>query len=126
MVPYNIYVQQTFVDLFKIVKTHSPISIYNLFSFSVRDSSCRVYLPKVKLNISKNNYVFRSSELWNSLISKVLEKNKADKDGLVIRGSARNSDFCATIPYIKQKLKGILLCRQKLGNQTDWCPPNFG
>ena len=123
---YNIYVQQTFVDLFKVVKNHSPISIYNLFSFSVRDSSYRVYLPKVKLNISKNNYVFRSSELWNSLISKVLEKNQADEDGLVIRGSVRNSDFCATIPFIKQKLKGILLCRQKLGNQTDWCPPNFG
>ena len=71
---YNIYVQQTFVDLFKIFKSHSPISIYNLFSFSVRDSSFLVYLPKVRLNISKNNYVFRSSELWNSLIGMCLRK----------------------------------------------------
>ena len=123
---YNIYVQQTFVDLFKIFKIHSPISIYNLFSFSVRDSSFLVYLPKVRLNISKNNYVFRSSELWNSLIGNVFEKSVADQDGLVIRGSARNSDFSATIPYIKQKLKSILLCRQNSGDPTNWDPANFG
>ena len=123
---YNIYVQQTFVDLFKIFKSHSPISIYNLFSFSVRDSSFLVYLPKIRLNISKNNYVFKSSELWNSLVSNVFEKGMPDENGLVVRGSVRNSDFCATIPFIKHKLKSVLLCRQNSGDPIEWDPSNFG
>ena len=56
---YNVYVQQTFVEMFKIFKSHTPVSIYTLFSFSVRDTNFHVYLPKVRLDISKNNYVFK-------------------------------------------------------------------
>ena len=117
---YNVYVQQTFVELFKILKSKSPVSIYTLFSFSVLETSYRLYLPKVRLNISKNNYVFNSSVLWNSLIKDILEKDKPREDGVIVMGSGMNSDFCTPVAFVKHKLMKMLLCRQKAGDPTTW------
>jgi hypothetical protein len=122
---YNVYVHQTFVELYKILKSHSPVSIFNLFSFSVRDTNFHVYLPKIRLDISKNNYVFKSSALWNSLIGNIFEKDMPGDGGVIVRGSAKNSDFCATISFIKHKLRDMLFCCQKAGDPTIWEPPNI-
>ena len=122
---YNVYVQQTFVEMFKIFKSHTPVSIYTLFSFSVRETSLKLSLPKVRLNISKNNYVFNSSALWNSLIGDVLEKDKPGDGGVIVRGSGENSDFCTTVPFVKHKLRNMLLCRKKDGDPIMCNPLNF-
>ena len=121
----NLYVQQTFVELFKTLKIHTPISMFNLFSLSIRDTNFLLQLPKVYLNISKNNFVSKSSVLWNSLISKVFEKCPPNESGMIIKGSVRDSDFCAPIQFVKNKLKGILLCHQKAGDPIEWVPENF-
>ena len=103
----NLYVQQTFVELFKILKNHTPISIFNLYSLSIRDTNFLLQLPKVYLNISKNNFVCKSSELWNSLIGKVFEKCIPGENGIIIKGSVRDSDFCAPIQFVKNKLINV-------------------
>ena len=121
----NLYVQQTFVELFKTLKIHTPISIFNLFSLSIRDTNFLLQLPKVYLNISRNNFVSKSSVLWNSLVSKVFEKCLPNESGMIIKGSVRDSDFCAPIQFVKNKLKGILLCHQKSGDPIEWVPENF-
>ena len=64
----NLYVYHTFLDLFKILKKHTPISLFTLFEQSQRGTNFLLHLPKVNLNISKNNFVYNSCILWNSLI----------------------------------------------------------
>ena len=121
---FNLYTYHTILDVYRILKIHKPISLFSLFKLSKRDNSFRVHLPPVKLDISKQNFLFNSCVEWNSLIDKVLEKAPLDKNGVVIRGSVNNSDFCATIPFVKRKLKSILLERQALGNKMTWVKEN--
>ena len=83
------------------------------------------HVPPLLLNISQYNYVFRSSTLWNSLISEILEKCTPEENGIVIKGSTKNSDLSAPIPFVKNKTKQLLLACQKSGNLDKWEPGNF-
>ena len=52
-------------------------------------------------------------------------KNKPEIDGKLIPGSTGNSDFCAPVPFVKNKLKSTLLAHQKardLYEQYTACP----
>ena len=117
---FNLYVYHTFMDVFKILKTRTPISLYSLFNKGLRDTNFMVLLPEVKLSISKNNFVFKSSSLWNELIELILEKSLPNKKGVIVKGSIPNSDLCATIPFVKNKLKSLLLDRQLSGDSLEW------
>ena len=117
---YNLYTYHTFLDVYKILKTHTPISMFSLFKLSKRDRNLSLHLPTVKLDISRKNFVFNSSVKWNSLINKILERPSLCENGVVVGGSVTNSDFCASIPFVKKKLKGILLEYQSLGSSTEW------
>ena len=55
----------------------------------------------------------------------ILEKSQPDENGLIVTGSAKNSDFCATISFIKKKLKLALFNIQALGDKMKWVPENF-
>ena len=114
------------MNTFKILKTRTPISLYNLFPQGYRDASFLLLLPKVTLEISKNNFVFNACTIWNNLIENILEKSLAlDKGkfkGTVIKGSTINSDLCATVPFIKNKLKCHLLVKQSSGDIVEWPP----
>ena len=120
----NLYIQQTLVSMFKIVKDHSPRSVYDMFNFSLRDNIL-VTLPSFRLNVSQYNFVNRCSSLWNKFIGKVMEKNKPESDGKLIPGYTENSDFCAPVPFVNSKLKSILLARQKAEDLHKWEPFNF-
>ena len=84
-----------------------------------------VKLPSVHVNVSQYNFVSKCSLLWNKLIRKEMEKSKPESDGTLISGSAKNSDFCAPVPFAKNKLKSILLTHQKAGHPYLWEPSNF-
>ena len=120
----NLYVYHTFIDLFKILKTRTPISLFTLFYQSQRGTNFLLHPPKVNLNVSKNNFVYNSSILWNSLIGNIFERSLPSENGIIVRGSSRNSDFCATIPFIKNKLKVTLLNQQESGDTMEWVPTN--
>ena len=81
--------------------------------------------PRVNLDVSKNNYVFKSCIIWNNLINDILEKSQPEENGIIVRGSAKNSDFCATIPFVKKKLKQALSDIQALEDKMTWVPTNF-
>ena len=68
----NLYVHQTFMSVFKIMKEHTPISVYNMFNLSQRNNL--VNLRSIHLKISQNNFVNQCSLLWNRFIGKLLEK----------------------------------------------------
>ena len=120
----NLYVYHTFIDLFKILKNHTPISLFTLFDQSQRGTNFLLHPPKVNLNISKNNFVYNSCILWNSLIGNIFERSLPSENGIIIRGSSRSSDFCATIQFIKNKLKVTLLNQQESGDIMEWVPTN--
>ena len=120
----NLYIYHTFIDLFKILKKHTPISLFTLFDQSQRGTNFLLHLPKVNLNVSKNNFVYNSCMLWNTLISDMFERSVPNDSGIIVRGSTENSDFCAPIQFIKNKLKATLLNQQESGDPMEWAPTN--
>ena len=103
---------------------YNAVSLFSLFKLSTRDTNFTLQYPAVKLDISMRNFVYSSCVKWNSLIDKILEKSVPSESGVVIRGSVQNSDLCASIPFVKKKLKNILLECQALGNEIEWGPEN--
>ena len=101
----NLYVLHTFMLLFKAIKFHEPISIFNLFMLSNRSNSMLLRLPMCRLEASQQNFVYKSSLLWNALIEKLLNKCEPSVGGLIIPGSSTNSDMCTPKSIIRNKLK---------------------
>ena len=106
---HNLYVYHTFINLFKILKTHTPISLHSLFNLSQRGTHFLLHLPRVTLEISKNNFVFHSNSIWNKLIINILQRSLPGENGMVVRGSSKNSDLCATLPFVKKKAENDIV-----------------
>ena len=117
----NLYVHQTFLTIYKVMKDHTPI--HDMFSMSSRDNLL-VKLP-LRLDVSQYNFVNRCSFIWNKFIGKVMEKNKPESDGTLIPGSAENSDLFTPIHFVKNKLRNMLLTHQNAGDPCLWEPSNF-
>ena len=108
------------MEVFKILKFDSPISLRELFSLSLRDHKLSLILPLVSTNKSRQNYVFKSASVWNELLPNILEKSKAGLNGIVIPGSVINSDLAASISNIKSRASNFLISKQKMGNLLTW------
>ena len=121
----HLYIQHTFVELFKIVKFRAPFSVFELFNPSPRNTNLLMCLPKINLDLSKYNFVFSASLIWNSLIGGLLEKCSPNSAGIMVPGSSEFSDTTTPISYIKKKLKNILLDTQKLGENDEWTAENY-
>ena len=125
---HHLYIQHTFIELFKIMKQRLPISLHDLFTFSPRISNLLMCPPKFSLKISRQNFVYNGSILWNGLIGQVLDKCEPYANNVMVPGSSDNSDLSASISIIKKRLKQHLLEIQKLetpGRVNEWMPNNF-
>ena len=122
----NLYIYHAFINTFKILKTCVPVSLFDLLSQGCRDANFLLLLPKVSLDISKNNFLFNACKIWNNLIGDMLEKSLPVEDGkfkgIIIQGSVKNSDLCASVSFIKNKLKHHLLEQQSSGDMVEWYP----
>ena len=76
--------------------------------------------PLVTSHKSMVNFVFKSSTLWNRLLPNILSKCKPEASGLIIPGSALNSDLSAPISFVKLKLKSALLASQRKDHLSQW------
>jgi len=125
---HHLYIQHTFIELFKIMKQRLPISLHDLFTFSPRISNLLMCPPKFSLEISRQNFVYNGSILWNGLIGQVLDKCEPYANNVMVPGSSDHSDLSASISIIKKRLKQHLLKIQKLetpGRVNEWMPNNF-
>ena len=113
------------MELFKVMKYHVPISIFNMLQFSNRDTNYLLSLPKIHLSKSKTNFTFKASLLWNSLVGAVLNKCSPSNNGVIIPGSTENSDMSASIAMVKSKLKELLKNIQIIGDSEEWISDNF-
>ena len=118
---HNLYTQSTFMELFKIIKYRSPISMYNLFKFSTRDGTLNLRLPCINLETTKSNFIFKVSSIWNSLIGSIFNKCQLSKNNLIIiPGSEVGSDMSASTGMVKYKLKTHLYEVQNTGDEINW------
>ena len=134
---HHLYVQHTFVELFKIMKYRVPISAYCLFTSEspvsiLSCNSLRIRIPSIKLDISKHNFKFLSTSIWNNLVGSIFVKCKPNTDGMIIPGSEPHTDILSTsISYAKSKLKSHLYSIQKLQSSEgltsslEWTSDNF-
>ena len=96
------------------------------FEFTSRDSLFRLYVPRIKLEISKRNYIYNALKLWNICIGKILEPHILSVEPLslgyqyIISGNTINSDMKIPIGLFKKKLIKFLLEIQKEGNSCEW------
>ena len=70
-----------------------------------RNQKLLLMTPKVKLEVSKQNFVFKATKVWNKLIGHALERNESANSGVIIPRSARNSDLSASIAFVKGKIQ---------------------
>ena len=134
---YNLYTLRVLVEFFKILKIHSPISLYNSFNFCPRSCHYRLLVPKCNLGISKNNYTVSASILWNKCIGKVLDPPVLSTvlnlnsninhihSQIIIPGSNNNSDMTISVCCFKKRIRNYLLQIQKEGNPIDWEQSNL-
>ena len=108
------------METLKVLKFSTPISVHNLISFLPKTEKLRLEVPRVKLNITKQNFVFKATQIWNDMSPEIFEKCSPNENGLIVPGSTKDSDLSASTAYIKNRLKSHLLSTQKLGNTLNW------
>ena len=125
---HHLHVQHTFIEIFKIMKARQPMSLVELFQPSYRNTSNTMLLPKHTLEMTKHNFAYNGSYMWNGLIGNVLDKCEPNKDNIMIPGSSKYSDLSTPITIIKNRLKDHLFNVQKIktpGRPNEWMPNNF-
>ena len=125
---YNLHVQHTFIELFKILKESQPVSLSSLFELSTRSCSHTIRVGQFSLDLSKRHFVYNATNVWNSVIDHVLDKPVSNEKNIVIPGSGKYSDLSSPISVIKNRLKKLLLDTQKNispHHDLEWFPSNF-
>ena len=102
------------------LKYNSPVSLYELLIKSSRINRLNLRLPHVRLEKSKQNFVFSASNNWNNLLDCVFERCVSQSNGIVILGSNKNSDLSSSIAFVKSKLSKYLINNQKSGHKITW------
>ena len=101
----NLYNYHTAFDIFKIIKTRMPISVFEQFNMSRRNNGNLIILGPYS-----NQFFFLGAKLWNIIVKRVIQHN----DILSIK-----------LGKFKNELKSLLLNNQSLFNSDNWLPQNF-
>ena len=126
----NLYVQRSLAELIKILKSHTPISMFKFLQFCPRSHHYRLLIPKHNLGISSNNFFINTTILWNTCIGTLLDPPipstvlQSGNSQVIIPGSNINSDLTISLGTFKTRLKNLLLNSQKLRNRIDWIKSN--
>ena len=103
MTVHNLYNYHCFMEIFKILKFRTPISLFSKFQLSQR---------KPTLILTPNpcsDFIYKSSTIWNSLRICL---------GII-------NDFSPNKSLIRSKLKTLILSKQCSFSETDWFNENF-
>ena len=101
----NLYTYQTCIEITKLLKYRTPISIHALFQLSTRDNSNTIILPKYS-----NCFAYRAAKIWN-IVSKIIAKSLCP--------------ISINMCIFKHNLKSYLLQIQNLHDEQEWTPANF-
>ena len=98
------------MELLKMMKFRQPISLQELFLPTRRMNSEGMIIPRVRLEKSKNNFVFKASTVWNKLQQYVFS------NGVIVPGFSTHSDLSISICIAKVRLKSYLFTYQMSGD----------
>ena len=119
----NLYKYHSFMEIFKLLKYKAPKSLSELLITSTRAHILILNLPRINLEKTKQNFVFSASLNWNNIAEHVFEVcvplSSGPNIGVVVPGSAENSDVSASVTSIKSRVKSYVLTQQKSGD-THW------
>ena len=82
----NLYLYHTYMETLKLFKFYSPSSMHKLFEFLPRNKSLLLKVPLVKLETTKQNFVFKATKIWNEFKNKVFDNCTPENSGII--GSA--------------------------------------
>ena len=99
---HNLYKYHCLLEMFKIIKLHTPIPLYNLFQKSPRRDN--YFITPTPTNL----FVFKASGMWNKFLN-----------------PSSNIDFSSSIAVVKGRIKKMLLESQKVGHTDEWSELNF-
>ena len=120
----NLYIARTLVELFKILKLQSPISIYNSLKFCPRTEHFKLLCPKFMLGISRNNYL-SSILMWNSCINKLKDQPSLSIPNFNHGLALIIHDLTMPKSTFKNRLADYLLELQSKGDHNIWCQSNI-
>ena len=72
------------------------------------------------LEHTKNNFVFKASNIWNKLQQYVFSRSKSDSNGVIVPGFSTHSDLSISICIAKVRLKSYLFTYQMSGDPITW------
>lgn len=93
-----------------------------------RITSNKMCLPKIELELSKQNFAFKSAAIWNTVIDDIYDKCSPNDNNIMVPGTSGYSDLSAPISIIKLRLKALLFQIQSIktpGHANEWMPNNF-
>ena len=102
----NLYKYHCINELFKIIKFHTPHSLYKKIEVSKRDSSSVIILPR-----KSNTFIYKASTFWNDIHKRILN------DTGEILGTS--------ITMMKLRCKSTILEIQALNDKLHWTYHNF-
>jgi len=102
----NLYTYHCCIEIFKILKFHTPITLYSQLNISQRNRPMSLIPPKPSIQ-----FAYTGPKLWNDVRKRLCT-------GLEIEGSTKLS-------LIKNSIKSLLLTNQKKFDEVEWCPYNF-
>ena len=102
---HNLYIYHCCLEIFKILKFRTPISLNSMFKLSLRKPT-RVIIQK-----RTEFFAYRSAVMWNKL------RNRLPKNWL--------EDFSIKLSTLKTAMKIILLKNQSLYDESEWCEYNL-
>ena len=104
---HNIYRTRCIMETLTIMRTHTPISIHDLFNKSKRKADYFI-TPQ-----PSNSYIYNGPHLWNKFIEQSNLRSKL------------NSGTLNSIACLKSKLKQSILNAQESGDHIKWNNDNF-
>ena len=122
------------MELFKILKFHMPISLYNLLNNSIFSNNYTLLCPSVNLEKYKRSFIFSGCSLWNKCtkilfskpdLTEICHSHMKTPQQIIIPGSSHNSDLSCSLSTFKFRLKELLLEIQKQGDFLEWQNLNF-
>ena len=107
LVSQHLYHYHTILNIFKILKTHTPISLHSCFQFTQSQRRALLLTPPA----NSHNFIYKASSLWN-IFKTTVALNEL-------------KDLSISTSWVKHQLKAWLLKQQKLGDQNEWDDENF-
>ena len=98
----NLYFYHCFLEVFKVMKFHTPISLFEQYQ-----QSRRSYLTHLQLlpPPPSTDFLYRSSIIWNTARQKL-----------------EITDLSISVSQVKNKLKQLLLLNQHKYHEVEWYP----